>query len=278
MESNKRACLQERMAINEQERLSEILQSELQKENCEIDDDLVRQILDELESREDDPKYQDNAEAEKACGTYRAGCVKMIRTRKPVRRWSIRVAAIAAVISILIVVVPAAQGAGNFLEFVSQIRDDVVAFFNPDQTDNRLEYEYHTEHPGLQQLYDAVVELGVTEDVVPMWIPEEYELVGIEKEVGPAKTRICGWFKSEDKTIIVTFELYGMAVTHEYLKGDAPVDIYERAGIVHEIYLNHEKYLVLWERENMKNSIVVDCQEDQLIEVLKSIYRWRMNN
>ena len=44
------------------------------------------------------------------------------------------------------------------------------------------EYVFETDHPGLQQIYDAVVEMGVTEPVVPMWVPEGYDLVEYKAE------------------------------------------------------------------------------------------------
>ena len=53
----------------------------------------------------------------------------------------------------------------------------MFAFFSPDEPTQAIEeYEFRTEHPGLQEVYDAVAGLGVTEPVVPMWIPEGYTL------------------------------------------------------------------------------------------------------
>ena len=68
------------------------------------------------------------------------------------------------------------------------------------------------------------------------------------------------------------YDVYTYSVTHEFQKDQTECTEYESAGIIHKIYTNNGKQFALWDRENVKCSIVVDCQEENLIMILDSIY------
>ena len=270
MEFNKPICLREDLEQMNLGQLNALLRTELSKERRDMDSDFVRKILTTLEGRQSSPDLKPDDTVQAAIDHYREGC-EIPPKRKP-NKWFLRIACAAAIAAVVLLALPRASGESLFVEFVTRIYEDVVGFFNPAQSDNRMAYEFQTDNPGLQQVYDSMVELGVTASSVPAWIPEEYKLVEIKKESGPSKYRIVARFEAEEKKIMLTYEIYGIAATHEYHRDDTPVKEYERAGIIHEIYINNEKYMVYWKQENIECSIAADCQEDSLIRILKSIY------
>ena len=189
--------------------------------------------------------------------------------KKRTKKIFFKVCAAAAILCVLLTAIPRASGESLLSQFFKKITEEVVAFFCPDQTDNQHEPSYETAHPGLQKLYDEVSRYGIEAPVVPSWIPDGYELTELKVEIYPSKTRISTCFKAGNRELLIFHEFYGTTITHEFLKDDA---ISETSGVVHNIYTNSEIQYVLWEYENIKCSIVVDCQEENLIKILDSIY------
>jgi len=250
--------------------LNLLLQQEVSKPTSEINEEKVLRILSLLEQKEIDVEVVDEAALQAACEKYRTGCKQT--TRRKSRKIFFKVCAAAAILGVLLTAIPRASGESLLSQFFKKITDEVVAFFCPNQTDNQHEPSYETAHPGLQKLYDEVSRYGIEAPVVPSWIPEEYELVELQTESYPSKTRICARFKADNKAIVFYYDLYGMAVTHEFLKDDTVYEKYETAGVKHFIYKNNTKQFVLWELDPIKCSVVVDCQEENLIKILDSIY------
>ena len=86
------------------------------------------------------------------------------------------VASAAVVALILSVVVPQTVGAENIFQIFGRWTRDIFNLSDGTEPPAEDKYVFKTDHEGLQQLYDAVVAQGITEPVVPMWLPEGYEL------------------------------------------------------------------------------------------------------
>ena len=150
---------------------------------------------------------------------------------------------------------------------------EVVEFFGPyDNQDRIVDYAFETDNPGLQQVYDAVVELGITDPVVPMWLPEGYELTEFEIVEYPAKTRVHSRFICDGEEIVYYIDIYNADVSRMYQTAGAASGKYEYGGVTHVIMNNNDKISVVWEREEVECSMSMDVQEDTLVEILKSIY------
>ena len=271
MQFDKPIYLREELEKMDSSRLNELLQAEAKKKSWDVDEGLVQKILTILENRESPRELTPNAEAQAAIERYRAGCTNQPKQKKS-NKWILRTACAAAIAVVVLLAVPKASGESLLIEFLTKVTKDVVAFFTPDQSDNQMSYQYKTAHPGLQQVYDTLVERGMTAPVVPSWMPKEYELIEIKEESGPSKYRIVAKFENKETIIILTYENYGIATTHEYLRIDNPYKEYERAGVIHEIHENNGNYLVFWKQDNIECFIVADCPENSLIRILQSIY------
>ena len=245
-----------------------LLQQESEKPIEQIDEELVREIWITLEQRKPEP-LEKNAAAEAAAEKYRAGCKKSPDRKR--KTWA-QVFVIAAALCLLLTAIPRATGESLLVEFLQKVRADVVAFFHPDDGDNRHIPNNAIEHPGLEELRQEVLKHGVTVPVVPTWIPEGYELIELQSKEYPSKAKIVASFECNNQAIVFYYDIYVQSVTHEYIKDDIEYEKVEVAGIKHYIYTNNETHFALWDRDNVKCSIVVDCQEENLVTILNSIY------
>lgn len=253
--------------------LSAMLRLETEKEMP--DDGLVLEILHILESRRAGEPVELGPKSQKAWETYQE---KVRRRAYPYGAgWGrvLRAASIVLVIGCLALLLPQQAQADNFWEKLTRWTDSIFEYFNPHRDEAVQEvYEFRTDNPGLQQVYDAVAALGVTEPVVPMWLPEGYELVECNTTETPLKKTVFARFFNNNEII---FELcfYDTTYSKKYLKDKTITDIKEIFGTTHNIIRNNEMWAVSWTRDNIECAFSIDCQEDTLDEILTSIYRWR---
>ena len=254
------------------EQLTGILQSETEKETP--DDDLVLLILDILEKRDASRPVELGWKGKAAWREYLAKARKRVR---PASYWGRRIAAAAASLVLVLMLVfaalPQEAKAGGIFDVIGKYTEFVLRFFSPGNEVEPLVYEFKTENPGLQQLRDTVVEYGVTGPAVPMWIPEEYdELISIEIDEVEHQTSISAFFTDGDDTLVVMVSIYDNVEPRGFYKDLPEPQKLECFGTTHYYVHNLERYTAVWERDNIAGCITLDCQEDILHKILKSIY------
>lgn len=256
------------------QKLDELLNSELESETP--DGNTVRLILSILWEREKDMPVEITPGAEKAWAKYKKNIAKLdaaSERKVRFRRWSLRAASVAAVLCLLIFAVPQRAGAESFFEKLARLTDSIVEFFSPGMAnDNIKEYVFETDNPGLQQVYDTVVELGITEPVVPMWLPDGYELVECKVVETPNRVGINANFRNEENAFVFRIDLHVENVSHEYHWSGEIINGYECSGVQHTVMRNNNRWIVTWFLEKIECSITLDCQEDTLYKILDSIY------
>lgn len=77
-------------------------------------------------------------------------------------------------------------------------------------------YVFQTEHPGLQKIYDAVVELEITEPVVPMLLPDGYELKDQRIYENLEFKSILAILGKETNEIIINIRTLGSFIPGQY--------------------------------------------------------------
>lgn len=278
MQSNNVTSIRQMLEQMTTEDLREMLDQELHAEP--VNDDAVRMLLSILRERRKTVTVEMTPNMERAWEKYQQDTDeiwKESRRSMLLRSWVTRAAAAAAVLAVLLVpIVPQEAGAESLWEALVRWTTEIVEFFGPEDNEHRyIEYEFSTDHPGLQQVYDTVVELGVTDPVVPMWLPEGYELVELEITENPAKTRVHSRFRSGDAPIVFCIDIYETDVSRMYQKTGSETSTYEYGGVKHFVFHNNTNKSVVWEQKNTECSISIDVQEDTLLEILKSIYTRR---
>lgn len=252
-------------------RLDEMLWEELSKESA--DEELVGTILQVLEERERDYPVEITPQIEAAWEKYQRQM--KVPATKPAKRSNgiLRIAAVLAVVVLLFAAVPQKAEAETFFERLVRWTDSFFALLSPDDAKSGSEeYVFKTDHPGLQQVYDALAELGVTEPVVPMWIPDGYELAECRVTESPSCKGLTAIFLNGNNAICFYIDVYAENVTNKYYKDETHVNELEIKGTVYNIMRNNDMWTVVWARDNLECSFAIDCQEDILNRILKSIY------
>lgn len=249
--------------------LESLLHAELRQ--TDVDGEKVRQILKELESREGDASPEISPAVARLWNAYRAED-RAAGANTP-RLWLFRAAAVAAVLALVLLAVPQQVEAGSFFQRMMRWTDSVFELFDPSSGPiGDREYVFRTDHPGLQEVYDAVTELGVTVPVVPMWIPEEYVLKDCVSFGVPSKWVVSAEFQTSAGSLIYKIDVYQKNAPSVFQKDQMPAEIMEIAGIAHYIMRNKDAWMAVWTVDNIECSIHVDCPESVFYDILRSIY------
>lgn len=275
MESNNITSIQQMLEQMTTDQLRDMLDKELHMEL--VNGDSIRLILSILRDREKPVTVEMTPNMERAWEKYQRDTDKIweaSRRSQRIRGWAMRAAAAAAVLVLLLVpIVPQEVGAESLWEALVRWTTEIVEFFGPKDNEHRfVEYDFQTENPGLQKVYDAVVELGVTDPVVPMWLPEGYELAELEIVEYPASTRVHSSFVCDEDELIFYIDIYHADVSRKYQTDGELSNKYEHGGITHTIMNNNNNTAVVWERGKIECFMSMDIQEDTLFKILKSIY------
>ena len=252
--------------------LDTLLRKELDSDTPERETVLL--VLSILEDR--DPTDSDNRPAgaeeawERLLNRPRQADSKMPKLGRKPAKWLGAVAA-AVLAIVLLVTVPQSVGAENIFQIIGRWTRDIFNLSDGSARQVQDDYVFQTDHEGLQQLYDAVVAQGITEPVVPMWIPEGYELKELKVYSHQIAPKICAQFFSENNYIQIVFEIHSQEETNKYPKDDTDVEEYEYKGYCYYIVSNEDTWKAIWYSGNTECAIFTNGTEDILYQVLNSI-------
>lgn len=276
MEPNNPSPLRRMLEQQSTEVLQEMLEQQLGTDP--VNTESVRMILSILRSRAPAPRPEVTGEAAEAMERYRALVARQDRQqlrRKKGKKLLIRALSTAAVLAlILAVILPQQAEAGSIWKRLTRWTEEVIVeFFTPNDNDHRLvEYEFTTDHPGLQEVYDAVVEMGITQPVVPMWLPEGSELLECKLSTARSRDQLFSRFLYKDSEITFVIDKYAANVLHQFEKNNSEALQFEKQNTTFFIIQNNEIWTVIWCQDNIECSLAIDCQEDVLYRILNSIY------
>lgn len=274
MEWNKTEYTQEVLSSLDADELEQILRTQLQKPTCQMDEDLVRRLLRELETRGNNPAFTDDAAVEKACEKFRQDTAKAGRRKYPrFRNWLITAASVAVVMGILLFSLPGMAEAESVKDVLARWSDSIFQFFTPGEPPYEAdEYVFKTDNPGLQQIYDEVVALGITDLVVPMWVPEGFELHEIKTDQTTEEDTVFACMAKQQNYIFFTITEKKMGTTFQYEKNTEDIKIIEIAGTEYYLIDNKDNSTITWIINDIECSIVTDCTEEEIHKLLNSIY------
>ena len=154
---------QEALTRLPREELRRMLAEELHKDRALIDDTFVRSLLKELQARGADPAFVDDDAVIAACEKFQVATqTKQTSLKRWYQSWMLKAASVLLILGIMFFSLPAAAEAKNVPEVLTWWSDSLFQLFSPGRKPNSEEYVFKTDHPGLQQIYDAVTEAGIT--------------------------------------------------------------------------------------------------------------------
>ena len=233
-------CIQEALACLPREELRRMLTEELHKETSNMDEALVRLLLAELKNWGTDPAFTDDDAVEAACEKFRVDTERAQMPRK--RRYQSRIVKAASVILVLVCLffgLPAAVQADPVPDVLGWWSDSVFQLLVPGEKPNVREYVFSTEHPGLQQIYDTVTELGITEQIVPRKLSKEYELAELDTFQMLGDTLLYARLVNNDKELLFTIIIHDEKVMLQYEKDTENVSVWDLAGVEHYVLSNN---------------------------------------
>jgi len=234
---------------------------------------VVLPILHELEDREKDVPVENTPEVleilEKL-NKHNTSSKQSIHKRK----WLAGIAAAAAVVCIVIVSVSPTARAESLFDMLYRWTSSVFEFFTPEQDASNppVDVIFETDNPGLQQLHDKVTGLGITEPVVPMWLPEGFALSDLKDSPAPGGIKVFGEFENGNDIILITYRISSDISPKVEMK-ETGVEVFESGGIDHFIMENDDSLSATWVVEGVECVINANVSKEDIYSIIKSIYR-----
>ncbi|MGN1031099.1 MAG: DUF4367 domain-containing protein [Butyricicoccaceae bacterium] len=194
------------------------------------------------------------------------------RKKRVFRRW----AGIAA--AVLIVVFGssiATQAWGHPLwDTIAQWTSETFGFVSDRDTASA-----ETDEPALQEngqygsLQEALAADGITEPLVPTWIPQGYQLDAVE--VVPVEPNTCytAIYGSDEEHLVISIRHVVDGSKSTFEKDGDSVEIYEENGIRHYIFGNLEAVGAVWFHGANECCIEGTVSRDEIKEMIQSIYQ-----
>lgn len=265
------AALRETLERMETQQLDTMLLEELRKESPS--GELIRMVGSILKERDWElvPEIDDNIL--QAWEQYQRKAQPVKKKPKELNSILVKAASLILVVLTLMALVPQEAEASNFFQRLITWTEDVFSFINPSEKIVKEEaYVFRTDNPGLQEVHNKVTELGVTEPVVPMWLPEGYELTEYKVSTTPKNTYLLVTFHHGNAELVFHLNIYSENISSTYFKDGEISQEIEWEGITHTILQNTDFLTAVWVRDNIECFICADCQEDTMIRILESIY------
>ena len=184
------------------------------------------------------------------------------KKRRGIARYIVIAAAAALLMGMMIIQVSGVDWMGSFAHWTSEV-------FGFSTRDYEVITQWNPEYDGLRE---AVEKLGITEEVVPKYLPEGYRET--ELRIDPAEQSITAMYTHEDSSIIISinivFSAEGVAVEKNY----SDPEVYIAGNIEHYTMTNMDTNCItaVWKNKKYECAIYGVPTKDDLIKMIDSIY------
>ena len=264
---------QESLTRLPREELRRMLAEELNKEPANADDTLVRTLLAELQARGADPAFVDDDAVAAACEKFRTATpTKQTSPKRWYQHWMLKVASVLLTRGILFFALPPAAEAGDTGSVLTWWSDSLLQFFSPGSKPNSEAYVFKTDHPGLQQIYDAAIEAGITVPIVPQKLSDEFQLTEHKVLQLTEDISIHARLASDCSEILFMAIAQNQQSMLQHEKKAESVAVWNLAGVDHYVISNNNTWIITWVVDNIECTITTDCPEEDVYRLIKSIY------
>lgn len=250
--------------------LDELLRMEM--EEAEPDMDAVRLIMSILEQRDGEALSQISPEEQAAWERYQQRMNSAFKKSRQPRKWMAAAASLVVILGLLFAVVPQQAEAETFWQMLQRWSNTVLSYFGGTDQFRQRDYEFETDNEGLQQVYDNAVEMGITDPMIPMWLPNEPQLLELNIGTTPLSKNMWAYFEFNESGITFRLNVYSGENAHVFYRDGTYSEVYEKNGATFNITQNAGWWVVVWTKDNIECFLTLDCQEDTLRRILESIY------
>lgn len=187
-------------------------------------------------------------------------------------RMLIKAAAIAAAVLVLLTFTASALGY-DILGAIAQWTDETFSLLGRNTTESSdAAYTYA---PELEEVHTALLENGVTANVLPLWLPEGYELTAFytfDMHGGDSVFESILADESDSNMIRISYTIRESFSPYQYQKNAGDPEIYTINDIDFYIMSNIDNYFAVWINGNVECSISGVQSREDLIQMIDSIY------
>ena len=217
--------------------------------------------------------------------TYQTAYVQKSANRRRVLRRPLFIAAI-IVLLIASLTVPVA-GYGNLLEMIGSWTADQFTFIATGQHRNSDQGEADDGKVNIidpqagSELRQVLQEHGITEPVVPSWLPDGFELVDeVSVQEYPEFGKVdfyAAYSNGSDSCTMSITQSVDSVQGYMYEKISGEPEIYVAGNVEHYIIQNSESIMAAWYCGNLETSITATFSKSDLERVIDSIYQGVIN-
>lgn len=190
---------------------------------------------------------------------------------------------VAAIIVLLIasLTIPVA-GYGNLLEMIGSWTADQFTFittgYRKDTTsdETNIDKEASLDSKIGEELRQVLQEYGITESVVPSWLPDGFELadeISVEDYPDFNETEFFAFYSDGENSCTISITRTGHQVHGStYEKGSGSPEVYTSGDVEYYIFQNSKSILAAWYVDNLECSINTTMSESDLKGVIDSIH------
>jgi len=120
---------------------------------------------------------------------------------------------------------------------------------------------------------DALLKYGITDPLLPTWIPDGYSYKEFEAVETPTRRVFYIQYADGDYWIGMTITALSSAPVRAYEKDDENTDVYKKNGIDHYIIKNVEETTIIWTASTYECSIGGQFSVEEARNIIDSIYR-----
>lgn len=192
---------------------------------------------------------------------------------KPTRRlrpWLSRLVATAAILALVLVSSVTVHAMGiDIWDIVVKWTQETFQLRSADATE-AIE-ALPNDNRDYNSLEDMLYESGITLNIAPKWIPENFELVEIKAFESPMQLTFLSIYQSGNDRLKIQIKQHLDSDPQQIEQSNDLLEIYERAGIEYYIFSNYEMLKAAWINENFECYISGPLNIDELKNMIDSI-------
>lgn len=193
---------------------------------------------------------------------------------KPRRRLRQVLVAAAIVVCLVVFALPPALGYESFFKMLGEWTSDTFYFTPGTQPTGEAQTGEFPPPKKYRSLQEALDDYGVTEQLVPTWIPDGYVLEEVSASTSPidGKVEFRALYKNGEVSFAIRYTYRSTLATRTYERDETEVEIYEMGGIQHYLFENLDRSVCTWYNGNVECSISLDGTCNDLKKIIDSIY------